>query len=99
MTGREADPGALANNQKGTPDMTEPLWREFRPSAWVRSDGAAAAQPHGLDDHPEADYWHALPSYITGDRPDVGHLAQVMRRRFKSKEAAMAYVDKAWPPG
>jgi hypothetical protein len=79
--------------------MTEPIWREFRPSVWGRREGAGAAQSHGPDDKPGAGYWHALPPFITRDRPDVGDLAQVMRRRFKSKETAMAYADQFWPPG
>lgn len=79
--------------------VTEPLWREFRPSSWTRSDMAGAAQPHGPDDEPEADYWLAWPPYITGDRHDPGHPRQVMRRRFKTKEAAMAHADKIWPLG
>ena len=79
--------------------MAEPLWREFRPSVWGRRDGAGAAQPHGPDEQSVADYWLAWPPYITGDRSDVGYPTQVMRHRFKSKEAAMAYTDKVWPPG
>lgn len=79
--------------------MTEPLWREFRPSSWTRSDGAGASQPHGPNDQPEAEHWLAWAPYITGVRSDVGHPAQVMRRRFKTKEAAMAHADKTWPPG
>ncbi|MBV4524372.1 hypothetical protein KVG88_30320 [Pseudomonas sp. SWRI74] len=76
-----------------------PLWREFRPSSWTRTDGAGASQPHGWDDKPEADYWLAWAPYITGDRKDVGHPDKVMRRRFDTKEAAMKYADKTWPPG
>ncbi|MEW5512004.1 hypothetical protein ABGT16_05225 [Pseudomonas asiatica] len=38
----------------------------------------------------------AWAPYITGDRSDPGHPDQVMRRRFKTKEAAMAHVDKTW---
>ncbi|NRC34036.1 hypothetical protein [Pseudomonas aeruginosa] len=76
-----------------------PHWREFRPSGWTRSDMAGAAQPHGSNDEPEADYWHAWPPYITGDKSDLGHPSRVMRRRFKTKEAAMAYADRIWPIG
>jgi len=76
-----------------------PHWREFRPSSWTRSDMASAAQPHDSNDEPEADYWHAWPPYITGDKSDVGHPSRVMRRRFKTKEAAMAYADRIWPIG
>lgn len=39
--------------------VTEPLWREFRPSSWARIDLAGASQPHGPDDQPEAAYWLA----------------------------------------
>jgi hypothetical protein len=79
--------------------VTEPQWREFRPSSWTRSDLAGVSQPHGADDQPEAAYWLAWAPYITGDRSDPGHPDQVMRRRFKTKEAAMAHVDTTWPMG
>lgn len=83
--------------REGTVLVSEPLWREFRPSSWTRSDLAGVSQPHGPDDQPEADYWLGWAPYITGDRNDPGHPDQVMRRRFKTKEAAMAHVDKTWP--
>lgn len=76
----------------------EPLWGEFRPSSWTRRDMAAVAQPHGDDDQPCANYWLAWPPYITGDSNDIGHPHKIMRRRFRTKEAAMAYADKTWPP-
>lgn len=79
--------------------MPDSHWREFRPSSWTRSDLAGASQPHGPDDQPEADYWLGWSPYITGDRHDPGHPDNVMRRRFKTKEAAMSYVDKTWPLG
>lgn len=72
-------------------------WKEFRPSSWYRSDMAGASQPHDDLDQPCADYWLGWPPYITGEKSDIGHPAQVMKRRFKTREAAMAYVDKTWP--
>ncbi len=78
-------------------DSQTPTWREFRPSSWTRRDMAGAAQPHDENDQPEADYWLAWPPYITGDKSDIGHPSKVMRCRFRSREAAMAYADRTWP--
>lgn len=74
-------------------------WSKFRPSSWYRTDHASAAQPHGDDDRPSAEYWLAWPPYITGDRSDIGHPRNVMKHRFRTREAAMAYADKTWPLG
>ena len=81
-----------------TPELTaEPRWRQFRPSSWSRSDMAGVAQPHDDQGEPCGSFWLAWPPYITGDKSDPGHPSRVMRRRFRSREAAISYVEKAWP--
>ncbi|MGQ7286034.1 hypothetical protein ACUN7Z_00615 [Vreelandella venusta] len=72
-------------------------WHEFFPTSWFRSDHAGAAMPHDEDGNVTGNYWLAWPPYITDDKEDPGSLEKVLRRRFKTREAAMAYVDKTWP--
>jgi hypothetical protein len=77
--------------------LAVPRWSQFLPSSWSRSDMAGVAQPHDDEGKPTASYWLAWAPYFTGDRSDPGHHSNVFRRRFHSKEAAMAYVEKTWP--
>lgn len=79
--------------------MAEPMWQRWRASSWSRSDLAGASQPHDDQGVPCGKYWLGWPPYITGDRSDVGHPDRVLRKRFKTPEAARAYVDKTWPLG
>lgn len=72
-------------------------WKEFRPSSWYRSDLAGASQPQDDSDQPCANYWLEGPPYFTCESSDIGHPSEVMTRRFKTREAAMAYVDMTWP--
>jgi len=81
----------------GLPLRGEPRWSQFLPSSWSRSDMAGVAQPHDDEGNPTASYWLAWAPYFTGDTTDPGHHTQVFRRRFRSKEAAMAYVERTWP--
>lgn len=83
--------------KRDRPSGIDSQWSEFKPSSWTRLDMAGAAQPHDETGNPCAAYWLGWPPYITGERSDAGHPDQVMRRRFKTKESAMAYVDKTWP--
>ncbi|WP_417329188.1 hypothetical protein [Halomonas cupida] len=72
-------------------------WHKHFESSWYRDDHAGASKPHDDNGNVEGNYWLAWPPYITDDTSDIGHVSKVMRRRFKSREAAMAYVDKTWP--
>lgn len=78
-------------------DHPESVWGEFRSSSWTRCDGAGASQPHGDDDQPCSEYWLAWAQYITGDRQNIGHPDQVFRRRFRTRQAAIANADQTWP--
>ncbi|WP_413616434.1 hypothetical protein MRB56_09205 [Halomonas cupida] len=72
-------------------------WHKHFESSWHRSDLAGASMLHDEEGNVTSNYWLAWPPYITDDTSDVGHPSKVMRRRFKTREAAMAYVDKTWP--
>jgi len=72
-------------------------WHKHLESSWLRSDLAAAAKPHNEEAVVTGDYWLAWPPYVTENTADPAHHDNVLRRRFKTREAAMAYVDKTWP--
>jgi len=74
-------------------------WHKHLDTSWFRSDYAAAAMPHDENGCVTGNYWLAWPPYITDDKSDPGSLDKILRRRFKTLEAAMAHVDKAWPLG
>ncbi len=76
---------------------TASAWYRFRSSSWYRADEAVAAQPHGDDGEPSASYWLAWPPYLALDPQDPHHWTRVLRRRFRSREAAMAFIDRTWP--
>jgi len=89
--------GDVQEGVNGLEKRCEPRWSQFLPSSWSRSDMAGVAQPHNDEGKPTASYWLAWAPYFTGDTTDPGHHTQVFRRRFRSKEAAMAYVERTWP--
>ena len=89
--------GDVQEGVDGLAKRGEPSWSQFLPSSWSRSDMAGVAQPHDDEGRPTASYWLAWAPYFTGDTTDPGHHTQVFRRRFRSKDAAMAYVEKTWP--
>ncbi len=72
-------------------------WHRHFDTSWFRTDLAAAAMPHDEDDNVTGNYWLAWPPYVTDDESDPGHYTKVFRRRFRTREAAMAHVDKTWP--
>jgi len=72
-------------------------WHKHLESSWFRSDMAAASQPHDVDGNVTADYWLAWPPYVTDNTADPAHHSNVLRRRFKTRERAMAHADKTWP--
>lgn len=72
-------------------------WHKHLESSWFRSDLAAAAKPHDENANVTGDYWLAWAPYVTANAADPAHHDNVLCRRFKTREAAMAYVDKTWP--
>jgi len=67
-------------------------WRQWRPSCFLRRDHATVAMPHDDAGKAVAPYWLGWPPFI-----DAGVVREVVRRRFATPGAAMAFVDKAWP--
>lgn len=68
-------------------------WCFWRPSSFHRRDLASVFQPHGVDGEPIVTYWLAAPPWFGDPKED----ASIMRRRFKTAESAMNYVDTTWP--
>jgi hypothetical protein len=71
------------------------VWCYWRESSYFRRDHASVFRLHGADDTPISNYWLAAPPWF-GDRAED---TAIMRRRFKSPEAAMMFADKVWPEG
>lgn|GEM_PF-4738872 len=69
------------------------LWCYWTPCAFKRRDLASVAMPHNERGEPVAAYWLAWPPYI-----EAGIEDRVLRRRFKTANAAIDFADKSWPP-
>lgn len=72
-------------------------WHKHFDTSWFRSDGACAAMPHDHHDNVTGNFWLAWGPCLSLNPDDEDSAQQVMRRRFKTREAAMAHVDKTWP--
>lgn len=72
--------------------MRRCVWCYWQPSSYHRKDGAFAAQVHDQQGQPISTYWLAWPPFV-----EVGMEVVVVRKRFRTPEAAMRHADATWP--
>lgn len=71
------------------------MWCYWREGSYFRRDHASAFRIHDENDKPVSSYWLAAPPWFGDPAED----AAMLRRRFKTPEAAMAFADRTWTEG
>ncbi len=71
------------------------MWCYWRPSSYFRRDQASVYRPHAGDGLPTAAYWLASPPWVDGMPGE----REILKRRFRTPESAMTFVDTTRPEG